>query len=677
MKKFINFLRNKFALPTFFADLQLRVIALTVLGIAIAASVIALIIEPIFGLIFLVAIILLVGVIFYGFEVLSKNTNQYVSDLSYRIKRGEQEALIQMPIGIMLFDTDYEIQWVNPTLQKYLGDRSVLGRKIKDVDPDLATLIEQHQEDDVSRIVDWDQYKFEITLQAKVGALYLLDVTHSAKIEQRFIDQQIVIGQIFIDNYDEITQTMDDQGVSNLSNYLTNRLSNWASRYEMFLKRVDEDHFFVLAYAQSLAKAEKNKFQILDRIREDTSAQNFPITLSVGFAYGSDDLADLAVTSQNNLDLALGRGGDQVVVRAKGQQARFYGGKTNPMEKRTRVRARMISQALQGLFTQVQDIYVMGHNHPDMDAIGSSLGIRRIAQMNNVKCHIVLDQSSIHSDVQRLVAEIKRYPDLIQCIVTPEQALASATAKSMLIMVDHSKPSISISPELYHKLEQRVVIIDHHRRGEEFPENPMLTYIEPYASSTCELITEIFEYQPTDAEPLNKIEATAMLAGISVDTQSFSQRTGTRTFDAASYLRSVGADNSMVQRLLKENADDFIQRNHLIDGMEMVKPRIALAVGEEGQAYDPVIAAQAADTILRLAGIDASFVISRRVDNVIAISARSLGDFNVQIIMEKMGGGGHLSNAATQLKDTTIEEAKQQLITILDQQDQTEQNQQS
>src|SRR5699024_708824 len=203
------------------------------------------------------------------------------------------------------------------------------------------------QEDDVSRIVDWDQYKFEITLQAKVGALYLLDVTHSAKIEQRFIDQQIVIGQIFIDNYDEITQTMDDQGVSNLSNYLTNRLSNWASRYEMFLKRVDEDHFFVLAYAKALAKAEANKFQILDKIREDTSVQNFPVTLSVGFAYGSDDLAELAITSQSNLDLALGRGGDQVVVRAKGQQAHFYGGKTNPMEKRTRVRARMISQALQ------------------------------------------------------------------------------------------------------------------------------------------------------------------------------------------------------------------------------------------------------------------------------------------------------------------------------------------
>src|SRR5699024_5067595 len=215
------------------------------------------------------------------------------------------------------------------------------------IDDNLAKMIDQHKDDEKTQVIDWNGRKFEITVQEKVGALYLLDVTRSANIEQRFNDQQIVIGQIFIDNYDEITQTMDDQGVSNLSNYLTNRLSDWASDYQMFLKRVDEDHFFVLAYAKSLAKAEKNKFQILDRIREDTSAQNFPITLSVGFAYGSDDLAELAITSQSNLDLALGRGGDQVVVRAKGQQAHFYGGKTNPMEKRTRVRARMISQALQ------------------------------------------------------------------------------------------------------------------------------------------------------------------------------------------------------------------------------------------------------------------------------------------------------------------------------------------
>ncbi|MFD1466577.1 DHH family phosphoesterase [Lapidilactobacillus mulanensis] len=665
MKKIMSWIRNLISIPTFFADVQLRIIALTIVGITIIASVIALIITPVFGIIFLVAMILLIGVIFYGFEILSKNTNKYVSDLSYRIKRGEQEALIQMPIGIMLFDQNEKIQWINPTLQKYLGDQSVLGRKLKEVDPDLADLVTQHKDDEVTKVVDWGNCKFEITVQEKVGALYLLDVTRSARIEQLFNDQQVVIGQIFIDNYDEITQAMDDQSVSNLSNYLTNRLTDWATSYQMFLKRVDEDHFFVLAYAKALTRAEENKFKILDKIREDTSVQNFPVTLSIGFAYGSEDLAELAVTSQGNLDLALGRGGDQVVVRAKGQQAHFYGGKTNPMEKRTRVRARMISQALQGLFAPAHDIFVMGHSRPDMDAVGASLGIRRIAQMNGIQCHIVLDQNSIHTDVQRLVKEIQEYPEINDSIVSPEVALSMVNSESMLIMVDHSKPSISISPELYERLKQRVVIIDHHRRGEEFPENPMLTYIEPYASSTCELIAEIFEYQPTDVDPLNKIEATAMLAGISVDTRSFAQRTGTRTFDAASYLRSVGANNAMVQQLLKENPDEFIQRNHLIDNLEMVTNNIAVALGEEDQTYDPVIAAQAADTMLKLSGIDASFVISRRPDGVVGISARSVGEVNVQVIMEQMGGGGHLSNAATQLKGISVAQAKKQLNDII------------
>ena len=232
-------------------------------------------------------------------------------------------------------------------------------------------------------------------------------------------------------------------------------------------------------------------------------------------------------------------------------------------------------------------------------------------------------------------------------------------------MVDHSKPSISTSAQLYEQLQSRTIIIDHHRRGQEFPENPMLVYIEPYASSTCELITEMFEYQPQDVPAINKLEATAMLAGITVDTKSFSLRTGTRTFDAASYLRSVGADGLMVQNLLKENIDDFIQRNHLIDTIEMIETNMALCTGEEDQTYDPVTAAQAADTLLSLSGIEASFVISKRPGGKIGISARSTGEVNVQVIMEKLGGGGHLSNAATQIADATVAEVRQQLIDVL------------
>lgn len=322
----------------------------------------------------------------------------------------------------------------------------------------------------------------------------------------------------------------------------------------------------------------------------------------------------------------------------------------------------MISQALQELFKQTDTVFVVGHSRPDMDAIGASMGIRRIAQMNGIDCRIVVDPENLHSDVERLMEATANDPELANAIITPEAAVAAATDQSMIVMVDHSKPSITAAPDLYEKLSSRAVIIDHHRRGEEFPDNPMLVYIEPYASSTCELITEMFEYQPTGVPAINKLEATAMLAGITVDTKSFSLRTGTRTFDAASYLRSMGANALMIQNLLKENVDSYIQKNHLIDTIEMVATGMALCTGEDDRIYDPVIAAQAADSLLSLSGIEAGYVITRRSEDQIGISARSLGDINVQVVMERLGGGGHLSNAATQIKDHSVAEAKQMLI---------------
>lgn len=492
--------------------------------------------------------------------------------------------------------------------------------------------------------------------------MYLMDITKYANIQERYESEQISVGQIFLDNYDEITQSMTDQEISNLSNYVTNELATWSQKYGMYLKQIDDDHFFLLAYAKSLTAIENDKFNILDVVRETTSKQNFPLTLSIGIAYGEDDLNSLADQAQSNLDLALGRGGDQVVVKSLDGTARFYGGKTNPMEKRTRVRARMISQALNELMNASDQVFVQGHTRPDMDALGACLGIRRIAQMNNKKCWIVLDKEKVHSDIQRLLEAAKKYPEISDSIITPSEAMEKATDSSLLIMVDHSKPSISISEELYQKMAERVIIIDHHRRGEEFPENPMLVYIEPYASSTCELITEMFEYQPHEEEPINRIEATAMLTGIFIDTQSFSMRTGTRTFDAASYLRSAGADSTEMQQLMKENIDNYLQRNHLISMVEFFHKDMAMIVGEEDRVYDPVTAAQACDSLLTMSGVDASFIITKRSDGQVGVSARSTGSINVQIIMERMGGGGHLSSGATQIEGKSIADVKQLLL---------------
>ncbi|MCH4169736.1 MAG: DHH family phosphoesterase [Lactobacillus sp.] len=663
MKKILS----RIQIPGIFQDKQLRIMGIIILILALGNMIAAFWMSLFWGLAVTLCFLLIAANLYYIGMHVSKRTNEYVSDLSYRIKRGEQEAFIKMPIGILLYDDDQKIQWANPFIQQYLDDADILGKTITEIDPELAKIISADDDSETVKFVHWGINQFEIISQKSLGVVYMLDITRYAKIEDRYHDEQIVIGQIFIDNYDEVTQSMDDQEVANLNNYVTSKLTDWSNQFQAFLKRVDADHYILIAYAKSLQHMEVDKFKFLDDIRQETSQKNYPVTLSLGIAYGEQNLTNLANTAQNNLDLALGRGGDQVVVKSPNEDARFYGGKTNPMEKRTRVRARMIAQAIQDIFKQADQIFVMGHSSPDMDAIGAALGIRRIAQMNHKNCYVVINHDRVHTDVSRLLSDIKEFPEIEESLIDPETALTMATGKSLLIMVDHSKPSISISPELYDKLQSRTVIIDHHRRGQEFPENPILVYIEPYASSTCELITEMFEYQPQDMPAINKLEATAMLAGITVDTKSFSLRTGTRTFDAASYLRSVGADGLQVQNLLKENIDDFIQRNHLIDTVEMVQDHLALCVGEEDKTYDPVTAAQAADTLLSLSNIEASFVIVKRTDGKVGISARSTGEVNVQVIMEKLGGGGHLSNAATQFADSTVADAKTQLIDVLNQ----------
>lgn len=660
-------------IPEFLRNKHLRIIAVFLLILSLVCATLAFIVNAWLGIIVLLLILLTIGLPFITLKQVMQDTTHYISDLSYKIKRSEQEALLKMPIGILMLNDLAEVVWVNPTMQKLFGQEEILGKKLTEADEELAKVINDNMSNKDSVEIKWQDKRFNMLVQSDINVVYLLDITHYAEIQKQYDDSRLVIGQIFIDNYDEVTQSMNDTNISNLSNYITNELSSWASQMGMFLKMIDEDHYFVLAYTKSLTQMEKEKFKLLDRIRERTSKQNFPVTLSIGLAYGGTDLAKLSRLSQSNLDLALGRGGDQVVVRGvDDSQARFYGGKTNPMEKRTRVRARMISQALQELMSQSDDIFVMGHARPDMDSIGACLGIRRIAKMNGKQCWLVLDTDNLHSDIQRLLDEIDNYPDIKESIISPEEALQKATKKSLLLMLDLSKPSISMSPELYDQLKNRVIIIDHHRRGEEFPENPMLVYIEPYASSTCELITEMFEYQSRYSDdPINKLEATAMLTGIIIDTKSFSLRTGTRTFDAASYLRSVGADSQMSQHFMKENVQSFLQRNHLIDRVEFVGNGNAVVVGENDRAYDPVTAAQAADSLLTVSGVQASYVVTHRSEDIIGISARSNGETNVQIIMEKMGGGGHLSNAATQIEDRDILDVRKQLLDLIAQ---TEEN---
>ncbi|GHN26345.1 DHH family phosphoesterase [Lactobacillus delbrueckii] len=664
-----NFLR-KLELPEFVRDSRLIIAFSSIAFLTVLSTVVAFFINRIFGVALLLVLIVDVFWVVFGVYILAKNTNNYAANLSYRIKRGEQEAMIKMPLGILLYDESRHIQWVNPYLQLYLGDKDAIGKTITAVDRKLGKLVEEALEAQTSesKVVKWGDHQFEMVVQYSIGVIYLLDITRYADLADKYRAERLAIGQIFVDNYDELSERMHDQELARTSTYLQTTLNDYAKKFKAYLKRIDEDHFLLLAHLQDLEAMEEDKFSVLDKIRLETSRNNTPLTLSVGIAYGGESLRKIANQAQANLDLALGRGGDQVVLRELGQVARFYGGKSNPMEKRTRVRARMVSQALGELFKDVDQVFVQGHQRPDMDSVGSGIGVVKIARLHGAKAHFLLDTAHCNYDVDRLVKKMQAADPQLDLFVSPDEANAVATDNSLLVMVDHSKYSITYDQRLYDRLRNRIVVIDHHRRGEEFPENPMLTYVEPYASSASELVTEMVEYQQPaeDNRVLTNLEATAMLAGITVDTKEFSLRTGTRTFDAASYLRSIGADSSVVSELLKEDISSFLVKSHLVASLQMLRPKMAVMQGPEDKVIDPILTAQAADMALDLEGVSASFAITRRSGDKVGISARSMGHINVQVIMEKLGGGGHLSNAATQIKDITVKEASQRLLAAID-----------
>ncbi|MDX1807689.1 MAG: DHH family phosphoesterase, partial [Paenisporosarcina sp.] len=488
---------------------------------------------------------------------------------------------------------------------------------------------------------------------------YFFDITEQIEMESLYYADRTVLAVLYIDNYDELAQGMDDQTRSQLNSLVTSLINDWGAGQGIYVKRISSDKFLAVLNESILVELEKSKFSLLDDIREATSKLNLALTLSIGVGAGSASLVELGELAQSSLDLVLGRGGDQVAIKQPSGKVKFYGGKTNPVEKRTRVRARVISHALRDLIQDSDQVFVMGHKLPDMDAIGAAVGVRKMAEMNQINGYVVLDFDELDHSVTRLMDEIKSKPALFDRFISPEEALSKLTDKTLLVIVDTHKPSMVIDEKLLNKSE-KVVVVDHHRRGEEFISNTLLVYMEPYASSTAELVTELLEYQPKH-DKISMLEATAMLAGIIVDTKSFTLRTGARTFEAASYLRTHGADTVLVQRLLKEDIETYIERSKIVQTVEFFREGIAIGHGEEESTYSQVLIAQTADILLTMKGVSASFVVAKKNNGEVGISARSLGDINVQLIMERLGGGGHLTNAASQIQNGNVQESIEQL----------------
>ncbi|WP_145444561.1 DHH family phosphoesterase [Staphylococcus hominis] len=621
---------------------------------AIAIVIVGFIFKPLMATFTAIALMIMIVISAVLIKQALSKMDHYVDNLSGHISAGSNKAIKRMPIGLVVIDADDHIEWINQYMSEHL-ETNVISEPVNEVFPNILKQLERVQEIEIEH----GQYHYHVRYSEEEHCLYFFDITEEVHTNELYEESKPIIATLFLDNYDEITQNMNDTQRSEINSMVTRIISRWATEYNIYFKRYSSDQFVAYLNQKILAEIEDSNFDILSQLREKSVGYRAQLTLSIGVGEGTEDLIELGELSQSGLDLALGRGGDQVAIKNMNGNVRFYGGKTDPMEKRTRVRARVISHALKDILTEGDKVIIMGHKRPDLDAVGAAIGVSRFASMNNLEAYVVLNEEDIDPTLSRVMEEIDKKPELKERFVTSDEAWDMMTSKTTVVVVDTHKPEMVLDENILNKANRKVVI-DHHRRGESFISNPLLVYMEPYASSTAELVTELLEYQPTE-QRLSRLESTIMYAGIIVDTRNFTLRTGSRTFDAASYLRAHGADTILTQQFLKDDVDTYINRSELIRTVEVQDNGVAIAHGSNDKIYHPVTVAQAADELLSLEGIEASYVVAKRENNLIGISARSLGGINVQLTMEALGGGGHLTNAATQIKGVTIEEAIEQL----------------
>lgn len=602
---------------------------------------------------------ILTGVVVYytmrAEKAFRDDLHEYIMTLSHRVKHAGNAVIHELPIGIILYSEDQMIDWHNPYVAKLFGNESIIGDSLADRFPDVTNRKDQ---DGTMQITIGDRI-YEVLIRAEERLLYIQDMTDYAEVSERYEAEKIAIGIVALDNLDEVTQGMEDQAKAVLVAEVTSEINEWAHNHQIYLRRIAADKFLIVLNQKTLKQLEQNRFEIIDDVRDLTAEHKLPLTLSIGIASEFDSLTELGQMAQSSLDIALGRGGDQVAVRA-GQRLSFYGGRSNAVEKRTRVRARVISHALRDLIRESDHVLIAGHRTPDMDAIGAAIGVLKAVRMSGKQGYILLEE--MNPSIKQIMAELAEHEHIYDSFITPDHALNLVTEDSLIVIVDTHKASMLAEPRILNHTK-RIVVIDHHRRGEEFINEAVLIYIEPYASSTSELVTELLQYFH-DRMKLDPIEAAALMAGIVVDTKNFTLKAGSRTFEAASFLRRNGADPAMTQNLLKESLEDYIQKSEIIKNAEVIYDHIAISATDPGYRCTQLVIARAADTLLNMSGIYASFVISELPDGRIGISARSSGKINVQVIMERLGGGGHLTNAAAQL-DGTVDEVKERLMQVL------------
>ena len=480
-----------------------------------------------------------------------------------------------------------------------------------------------------------------------VYAVTLVEVTENRKLLRIIEDIRTVAGLIYIDNYEEVIESIDESRVPILTALIEKRLNDFAAKTGGIIKKFEKDRFVFMLSRKSLEELNEKKFEILNEIKELRSGEHIPVTLSIGIGISDDSLDDAMKNARTAIDLALGRGGDQVLIK-EGEKYLFYGGKSGEISHNARIRARVKADALKELMADSSNIYVMGHKNGDLDSLGSSIGIYAIARDVGKDCQIVIDNVSV--GIKRLYQRIQEKNNYDEMFVSGAEALEKITDKTLVVIMDTHRQSMVENVQVLEKAK-KVVVFDHHRKSTDFIENAVLIYHEPYASSTAELVTEMIQYIGVK---LKNLEADALLSGITVDTKNFAVKTGAITFEAAAFLRRNGADSVRVRLLFQNDLDAYKAKAVAVKDAEIYHDSIAISVCPSNVENSMLTAAQAADDLLNITGIKASVVLCEQGD-IVHLSARSFGDINVQVIMEKLGGGGHLGVAGAQLRDTNIE----------------------
>lgn len=594
----------------------------------------------------------------------------------------QKRLLREMEIPYALLDENGRVVWTNKAFEKVIHKEKGYHKSIATVFPDLSKDRLPGEEEEAEMNLEFEDGEYmvkmkKISLQdmavnsdifqepdykGYLIALYLYDET-ALKIALRENDNQsLAVGMIYLDNYEEALESVEEVRRSLLIALIDRKVNKYIAAMDGITKKLEKDKYLVILRKESVLQLQESKFDLLDDVKTVNIGNGMAVTLSIGIGLDGLTYAQNNEFSRTAIDLALGRGGDQAVVKTSGSIT-YYGGKSQQVEKNTRVKARVKAHALNEIISSKDKVLVMGHRLADVDSFGAAVGIYRIAKSLDRKAHIVIND--ITTSVRPLLDMFRDNPEYEEdMIINSAQAVEASENNTVLIVVDVNKPSITECPELL-RICKSIVVLDHHRQGSETIENATLSYVEPYASSACEMVTEILQYIKEGIRPRSE-EAESMYAGIIIDTNNFTTKTGVRTFEAAAYLRRNGADVTKVRKLFREDALEYKTKADAVRQAEIYRGCYAISVcSSEGVKSPTILGAQAANELLNIKGIKASFIMTA-YQGKIYISARSIDEVNVQVIMERLGGGGHINTAGAQMEDMPLEEAVKIMKNTLD-----------